>query len=286
MAANELLRHGKDLESRGEAEKAEEMYRLAIAADPDHAGSAMPGKRLHCVHAAESRQFMRSSDSDPPYLAFARGLQSGLRAEDWILCIRCADLCPGSDTLSQLGLLLQNVKKDNNGAEGMYKRALAANPTHMETLQNYAIFLEEIRGDMAGAEKLYGIALTAHGGGLAGGDSTTPRSRRNSLSAASATSPGQALRIERRTPSPGVRAMERPDSARSITRRPSGGASSGGTTPGARARARAGPAPRDEHLNAVEMERQRLKVPSHPARPPRPPSRGGAPVPGGAPRAR
>jgi len=38
MAAMELLRCGKDLEGHGEVDKAEEMYRLALAADPEHAG--------------------------------------------------------------------------------------------------------------------------------------------------------------------------------------------------------------------------------------------------------
>lgn len=45
MAAMELLRCGKDLEVRGEVDKAEEMYRLALAADPEHAGGPCPSER-------------------------------------------------------------------------------------------------------------------------------------------------------------------------------------------------------------------------------------------------
>ena len=46
MAALELLRCGKDLEGRGEVDKAEEMYRLALAADPEHAGWPFSQQRM------------------------------------------------------------------------------------------------------------------------------------------------------------------------------------------------------------------------------------------------
>ena len=45
------------------------------------------------------------------------------------------------------------MRHDNGAAEKMYKRALEANPTHIDTLQYYAIFLEEVRGDMAGSSR-------------------------------------------------------------------------------------------------------------------------------------
>lgn len=51
------------------------------------------------------------------------------------------------------------VKNDRDGAEWLYRRAIAVDPLHAQSLGNYGRFLATIRGDLAGAESLYRQAL-------------------------------------------------------------------------------------------------------------------------------
>ena len=48
-------------------------------------------------------------------------------------------------TLCNYGLLLKNVRKDYDGADFMYRRALAREPRDPTTLCNYGLFLQNVR---------------------------------------------------------------------------------------------------------------------------------------------
>jgi protein O-mannosyl-transferase len=56
---------------------------------------------------------------------------------------------------------LENVRKDMDGADAHYRRALEADPKHANTLGNYAVFLKNVRKDMDGAKSHYRRALEA-----------------------------------------------------------------------------------------------------------------------------
>eukprot|EP00947_MAST-08B_sp_MAST-8B-sp1_P000521 g521.t1 len=63
--------------------------------------------------------------------------------------------------LSNYGHLLQTVRKDYDGAEAMCKRAIEANPNHAAALINYGHLLENVRKDYDGAEAMYKRAIEA-----------------------------------------------------------------------------------------------------------------------------
>ena len=52
--------------------------------------------------------------------------------------------------------------KNMDAAEALYRRAIAAEPTHASILGNYANFLQMVRGDMDAAEALYQRAIEAY----------------------------------------------------------------------------------------------------------------------------
>jgi Tfp pilus assembly protein PilF len=57
--------------------------------------------------------------------------------------------------------VLRNERGDNDGAEAMYKRALEADPKHVNTLCDYALLLTTVRGKHDDAEAMYKRALAA-----------------------------------------------------------------------------------------------------------------------------
>ncbi len=61
--------------------------------------------------------------------------------------------------LGACAIFLKNIRKDHDGAEALYKRAIEADPENAINLGNYAIFLTEIRKDHDGAEELYKRAI-------------------------------------------------------------------------------------------------------------------------------
>ncbi|KAJ1475158.1 hypothetical protein T484DRAFT_1910213 [Baffinella frigidus] len=107
MAAMELLRCGKDLEVRGEVDKAEEMYRLALAADPEHADTlSQLGLLMQTVRSnndAAENMYVRALKADPSHM----------------------------DTLQNYAIFLEEVRGDVAGAEKMYNIALN---THAQTV--------------------------------------------------------------------------------------------------------------------------------------------------------
>lgn len=50
---------------------------------------------------------------------------------------------------------LQNVRRDYDRAEEMWRRAIEANPNHAGILGGYARFLQNVRRDYDRAEKMY-----------------------------------------------------------------------------------------------------------------------------------
>ena len=59
-----------------------------------------------------------------------------------------------------LGVLLQNVRKDFDGAEAAYRAAIAADPEHAMAHNNLGYLLLTIGTDLEGAEAAYTAALT------------------------------------------------------------------------------------------------------------------------------
>ena len=69
---------------------------------------------------------------------------------------RALDVDPNHvTTLCRLGVLLQSVKKDYDGAERIYKRVLDIEPEHVGILYNYGCLLEDVRKDYDSAEEMY-----------------------------------------------------------------------------------------------------------------------------------
>jgi Tfp pilus assembly protein PilF len=50
-------------------------------------------------------------------------------------------------TLCNYGCFLEDVRRDYDAAETMFKQALASNPRHVGALCNYGTLLQEVRGE-------------------------------------------------------------------------------------------------------------------------------------------
>ncbi len=66
-----------------------------------------------------------------------------------------------ANTLGNYAIFLRNERKDMDRAEEFYKRAIAADPEHANNLGNYANFLCDERKDMDRAEEFYKRAIAA-----------------------------------------------------------------------------------------------------------------------------
>jgi len=60
---------------------------------------------------------------------------------------------------NNLGLLLETVRKDYDGAEKMYRKAIEVDPSHATAHLYLGNFLETMRKDDDGAEKMYRKAI-------------------------------------------------------------------------------------------------------------------------------
>ena len=58
-----------------------------------------------------------------------------------------------------LGLVLQTVRKDYDGAEAAYRTAIAADPRHARAHSNLGFLLMTVRKDFDGAEAAYRRAI-------------------------------------------------------------------------------------------------------------------------------
>jgi len=63
------------------------------------------------------------------------------------------------NALGNYANLLRNDRGDMDAAQGLYKHALAADPRNTIQIRNYASFLSHVRNDVAGAEDLYRAGL-------------------------------------------------------------------------------------------------------------------------------
>ena len=50
-------------------------------------------------------------------------------------------------TLCNYGCFLEDVRRDYDAAETMFKQALGSNPRHVGALCNYGTLLQEVRGE-------------------------------------------------------------------------------------------------------------------------------------------
>jgi tetratricopeptide (TPR) repeat protein len=66
-----------------------------------------------------------------------------------------------ADNLGNYANFLSDVRKDHNAADAMYKRALEADPKNAANLGNYASFLSDVRKHYDAAEAMYKRALQA-----------------------------------------------------------------------------------------------------------------------------
>ena len=65
---------------------------------------------------------------------------------------------------NNLGVMLQTVRKDFDGAEAAYRAAIAADPGHANAHANLGVLLQYERKDIDGAEAAYREAIAADPG--------------------------------------------------------------------------------------------------------------------------
>ena len=56
---------------------------------------------------------------------------------------------------SNLGILLKDVRKDYDGAEAMYRKAIKLDPQYATAHSNLGSLLQNVRKDYDGAEAMY-----------------------------------------------------------------------------------------------------------------------------------
>ena len=95
------------------------------------------------------------------YLGWALEQRDGKLSEALIEpYTRCIALDPKHAMAhNNLGLVLNNVRKDYDGAEKMFRKAIALDPNDAYAHSNLGIVLKEVRKDYDGAEKMYRKAI-------------------------------------------------------------------------------------------------------------------------------
>jgi tetratricopeptide (TPR) repeat protein len=120
-----------------DADKADEAYALAIAADPTNV--AILGS--YADFLADKRK-----DYDSAEKYYERAIEADPN---------------NADNLGNYAIFLKNHRNDDDHADASYQRAIDADPNHANNLGNYAIFLAGHREDYDTAETYFRRALDA-----------------------------------------------------------------------------------------------------------------------------
>jgi Tfp pilus assembly protein PilF len=157
---------------RKEQDRAEEVYKQALAADPRHPNNLGNfAVFLSTVRKDQDRAeetYKEALAIDPDHVSvlgnYAAFLSSARRDPDRAEEVYKQALAADPEDASNLGkfaVFLSTVRKDQDRAEEVFEQALAADPDHAGNLGAFAHFLSKIRGEHDRAEELYKRALSA-----------------------------------------------------------------------------------------------------------------------------
>lgn len=155
-------------ETDRDIDTAEDYYHQALLSDPGHVSAWNNYGRLLEVHRGDypgaQRAYEMALRINPRHEmalyncgSMLQTLQQYDRAE---ACYKrflrfCIPSKVHGAVLCNYGLLLEESRKDYDGAEAMYKEAMLLEPLDCFTMVNYASLLNEVRRDAQGASMLY-----------------------------------------------------------------------------------------------------------------------------------
>ena len=152
-----ILLHGK---GPAHYDEAEEHYVRAVKSDPKHANN-LGNYGLFLADARGDAEKAEVYCKMLLPLAFTHTFTHDFEDR------KTLEVCPThANTLHNLGVLFDTVRKDQEGAEGFYRRAIEAKPKHSYALYNLAILLHHWAGGtkerVCEAETFYERALAAN----------------------------------------------------------------------------------------------------------------------------
>lgn len=166
------LRSQDEAEKAAWANKAEELYRQAIAGNPNNANIlfnfALLMEHIHKNPDEAEALYRRAIDADPNNVQVLNNLANLMANErknpdeTEALYRRAIDADPNNaTTLNNLALFMANVRKNPDEAEALYRRALDADPNYAAALFSLALLMANVRKKPDEAAILYRRAIDA-----------------------------------------------------------------------------------------------------------------------------
>ena len=173
-SAAALFAKAAALGEQGKWTEAIELYQKCVELDPENSrawfalGYAYSGQNGGKNCEAEYEPYTRCIALDPKDAAAHCNLGNVLKnvrkdydgaERHFRKAIELDPTAASSKTHNNLGNLLKNVRKDYDGAEKLYRKAIELDPSYALAHNNLGNLLKDVRKDYDGAEKLYRKAI-------------------------------------------------------------------------------------------------------------------------------